>query len=164
MKSMFFAATFISSLLISGAQAAPIRFLNNLSGSWSGSGNAYVAKYGDVSATCRVAIAGSDTKVAMDGSCGVFLFRQALGLSLKNVGGNKYIGTYSGSRTGPARLEGTLRGNRLVMNITWGGLVNGDRNAQMVLERISENAFAQTVTDRVNGVTRNTSKFTFRRR
>jgi hypothetical protein len=164
MKSIFLAAALTSTLLFSGAQAAPTKFLNNLSGNWSGSGNAYVAKYGDVSATCRVAIAGSETKVAMDGSCGVFVFRQALGLALKNIGGDKYVGTYSGSRTGPARLEGTLRGNRLVMNITWGGLVNGDRNAQMVLERMSENAFAQTVTDRVNGVTRNTSRFTFQRR
>lgn len=164
MKLVFIAAALSTTMLIPAVQAAPAKFFNDLSGNWSGSGNAYVTKYGDISATCRVAITGSDTSVAMDGSCGILVFRQSLGLSLRNVGGNKYVGTYSGSKTGPARLEGTLRGSRLVMSIKWGGLVNGDRNAQMVLERTGDNSFAQTVNDRVNGVNRSTSRFTFKRR
>ena len=146
------------------AQAAPNTFFNNLSGSWSGSGKAYVTKYGDISASCRVAITSAETKGNMNGSCGLLVFRQALGLSIRNEGGNKYVGTYTGSKTGPATLNGILRGNRLVMTIKWGGLVNGDRTAQMVLERTGPNSFAQTVNDRVAGVNRSTSRFTFNRR
>ena len=82
----------------------------SLSGSWSGSGQAYVTKYGDISANCRVAITGAETKVAMNGSCGMLVFRQALGLSIRNAGGNRYVGTYTGSKTGPAKLEGALHG------------------------------------------------------
>ena len=100
----------------------------------------------------------------MNGSCGKLVFRQALGLSIRNAEGNKYVGTYTGSRTGPATLTGTLRGNRLVMTIKWGGLVNGDRNAQMVLERTGPDSFAQTVNDKVAGVNRSTSRFVFKRR
>ena len=164
MKPIVFVTAFSSILLISAAQAAPTAFFDNLSGSWSGSGRAYVTKYGDISANCRVAISGAETKVAMNGSCGMLVFRQALGLSIRNAGGNRYVGTYTGSGTGPARLEGTLRGDRLVMNIKWGGLVNGDRTAQMVLERTGPNSFAQVVNDKVEGKSRSTSNFVFVRR
>ena len=164
MKRIIFATALSSALLISAAQAAPSNFFDNLSGSWSGSGQAYVTKYGDITANCRVAISGAETKVAMNGSCGMLVFRQALGLSIRNVGGNRYIGTYTGSKTGPAKLDGTLQGDRLVMNIKWGGLVNGDRTAQMVLERTGPNSFAQIVSDKVEGKSRSTSNFAFVRR
>jgi hypothetical protein len=163
MKHIFLAAALSSTLLISTAQAASDTFFENLSGSWSGSGQAYLSKYGEVSANCRVAITGAETRVAMNGSCGMLVFQRALGLSLRNAGGNRYVGTYTGSATGPARLDGTLRGNRLVMTIKWGGLVNGDRTAQMVLQRTGPNSFAQTVNDTVEGKSRSTSSFAFRR-
>jgi hypothetical protein len=100
----------------------------------------------------------------MSGSCGVLVFRRALGISIRHAGGNRYVGTYTGSTTGPARLEGTLRGNRLVMTIRWGAPVNGDRTAQMVLQRTGPNAFAQIVNDTVEGKKRSTSNFAFVRR
>ena len=164
MKHVIFATALSSALLISSAHAARNTFFDNLSGSWSGSGQAYVTKYGDITANCRVAIDGADSKIAMNGSCGMLVFRQALGLSIKNAGGNKYVGTYTGSKTGPAKLEGTLQGDRLVMNIKWGGLVNGDRTAQMVLERTGPNSFDQIVNDTVEGKKRSTSNFAFVRR
>jgi hypothetical protein len=164
MNRVFIATALSSALLMSTAQAAPTKFFDNLSGSWSGSGKAYVTKYGEISASCRVAIAGAETKVAMNGSCGMLVFRQALGLSIRHIGGNRYVGTYTGSKTGPANLEGTLRGDRLVMTIRWGGLVNGDRTAQMVLVRTGPNSFAQTVNDTVEGKKRSTSNFAFVRR
>jgi hypothetical protein len=164
MKYAIFAAAMSVALLIPGANAAQPKFFDNLSGSWSGSGQAYVKKYGDISANCRVAIKGADSAIAMNGSCGMLVFRQALGLSLKNVGGNKYVGTYTGSKTGPARLEGTLTGDRLVMTIKWGGLVNGDRTAQMVLQRTGPNSFDQIVNDTVEGKKRSTSNFAFVRK
>ena len=164
MNSTILASVVFIAAWASSVAAAPNTFFNNLSGSWSGSGKAYVAKYGDISATCKVAITGANTRVRMNGSCGLLVFRQALGLSIRNEGGSKYVGTYTGSKTGPATLNGTLRGNRLVMTIKWGGLVNGDRTAQMVLERTGPNSFAQIVNDRVAGVDRSTSRFTFNRR
>jgi hypothetical protein len=164
MNRVFLATALSSALLMSTAQAAPTKFFDNLSGSWSGSGKAYVTKYGEISASCRLAIAGAETKVAMNGSCGMLVFRQALGLSIRHISGNRYVGTYTGSKTGPAKLEGTLRGDRLVMTIRWGGLVNGDRTAQMVLVRTGPNSFAQTVNDTVEGKKRSTSNFAFVRR
>jgi len=164
MPHIFLVTALSSALLISTAHAAPNSFFDDLSGSWSGSGQAYLTKFGDVSANCRLAVTGAETQIAMNGSCGMLVFRQALGLTIKNAGGNRYIGTYTGSKTGPAKLEGTLQGDRLVMSIKWGGLVNGDRTAQMVLERTGPNSFAQTVNDEVAGKNRSTSSFAFKRR
>jgi hypothetical protein len=161
MKRAGLAAALSAALFVSTAHAASNPFFNNLSGSWSGSGRAYLAKYGEISANCRVAVSGAETRVAMKGSCGLLVFQRALGLSIRSAGGNRYVGTYTGSSTGPAQLEGTLRGGRLVMTIKWGGLVNGDRTAQMVLERTGPNSFAQTVNDRVEGKSRSTSSFAF---
>jgi hypothetical protein len=161
MKRVGLAAALSSAILVSPAHAASNTFFNNLSGSWSGSGKAYLSKYGEISAKCRVAITGAETRVAMNGSCGMLVFQRALGLSIRNAGGNRYVGTYTGSSTGPAKLEGALRGDRLVMTIKWGGLVNGDRTAQMVLQRTGPNSFAQTVNDRVEGKSRSTSRFSF---
>jgi hypothetical protein len=163
-KCILLAAALSGSPFISTARAAPNTFFDNLSGSWTGSGKAYTSKYGDVSANCRVAITGAATRVSMSGSCGILVFRRALGLSIRNAGGNRYVGTYTGSTTGPATLEGTLHGNRLVMTIKWGALVNGDRTAQMVLQRTGPNSFAQIVNDRVEGRSRSTSSFAFKRR
>jgi hypothetical protein len=145
------------------AEAAPNSFFYDLTGSWSGSGQAYLAKFGNMSVNCRFEVTAAETQFSMKGSCSVFVFRQALGLTIKNVGGNKYTGTYTGSKTGPAKLEGTLEGNRLVLNIQWGGVVNGDRTAEMVLERTGANSFAQSITDRVAGINRSTSSINFKR-
>lgn len=150
-------------IFLSAAQAAPNGFFNHLSGNWAGAGHAYLPKVGEVTADCRLRITGDDRQIAMTGSCGLLVFRQSLGFTIINSGENKYVGTYTGSRTGPAKLQGTLQGNRLVLTITWGGLVNGDRTAQMVLQRIGPNTFAQTVNDTVAGKSRSTSSFTFKR-
>ena len=164
MKYIFLATALSAIVLGSTAHAASNDFFDNLSGSWSGSGKAYLSKYGEISASCRVAISGAETQVAMKGSCGKLMFQRALGLSIRKAGGNRYVGTYTGSKTGPAKLDGTLRGDRLLMTIKWGGLVNGDRTAQMVLRRTGPNSFAQIVNDEVDGKSRSTSNFAFVRR
>jgi hypothetical protein len=163
MKRFCIAIALASAFSISAASAAPTSFFEDLSGNWSGSGKAYVTKFGEVSAKCRLSVSGADTKLEMKGSCGMLVFHQALGLTLKNAGGNRFTGTYTGSKTGPAKLEGALQDDRLVLNIRWGGLVNGDRTAKMILQRTGPNSFAQTVVDKVSGKTRSTSSFAFRR-
>jgi hypothetical protein len=163
MKRALWVLAFLSPAFHSVAHAAPTPFFNNLAGNWSGLGHAYLSKMGEVSADCRLAITGGETQVAMNGSCGLLMFRQHLGFSIRNAGGNKYLGLYTGSRTGPAKLEGTLQGERLVMTITWGGLVNGHRTAQMILERTGPDSFVQRVIDNVAGKSRTTSNFEFKR-
>jgi hypothetical protein len=163
MKHLFWASALVSSLFVSAASAAQPTFFSNLAGSWSGSGTAYLARTGEISADCKLKIAGGENKVSMQGTCGRFIFHQNLGFTLVKAGGNKYAGVYTGSKTGPARLQGTLQGDQLRLTITWGGLVNGDRTANMILRRTGPNSFAQTVIDQVAGRSRDTSQFNFTR-
>ncbi len=163
MKSVLFASALAMAWLTPPANAAQDGFLSDLAGKWSGSGRAYLKGLGRIPASCSMQASGGETSVDLNGKCGILLFKIGLGLKLKDEGGNRFSGTYTGSRTGPAKLEGKLQGSTLVMDITWNGEVNGDTKAQMVLERTGPNVFSQTVTDMVRGDTIVTSKFTFTR-
>ena len=163
MKRPLLFLAFLGTLFTSVAHAAPNPFFDNLDGNWTGLGHAYLSRMGEVSADCRLAITGGETQTAMSGSCGLLMFRQPLGFTIRNAGENRYLGMYTGSRTGPAKLEGTLQGERLVMTIRWGGLVNGHRTAQVILERTGPDSFIQTVIDSVAGQSRITSSFEFKR-
>ena len=163
MKRPLLVLAFLGTVFLSVAHAAPTPFFSNLAGNWSGLGRAYLSRMGEVSADCRLAITGGETQIAMNGSCGLPVFRQPLGFTIRNAGGNRYLGMYTGSKTGPAKLEGTLHGERLDMTIRWGGLVNGHRTAQMILERTGPDSFVQRVIDNVAGKSRITSSFEFKR-
>ena len=163
MKRLFSAASLFLAVSVPLANATEQPFLGNLAGQWSGSGKAYLKNLGNVPASCNMQAAGADDTVNLTGKCGVLFFKIGLGLELKDEGKNQFSGVYTGSRTGPAKLDGVLDGNKLEMNITWNGEVNGDRKAKMVLERVGPNSFTQTVTDKVRGKSMTTSKFVFKR-
>ncbi len=164
MKQSAFAFCVVFLLTASSAFASPIEFLSGLSGNWAGSGKAYLRGLGNVPASCNFKIGGSQKTASMNGSCGVFLFRAKLGLRLQNTSGTNFQGVYTGSRTGPAALAGMLKDSRLPMAITWGGEVNGDRNAEMILTRTGANSFSLAVFDQVSGERRQTSRFTFKKK
>lgn len=145
------------------AHSTELQFLGNMSGQWTGSGKAYLKNLGNVSASCDMKADGAESEISLTGKCGVLFFSIGLGLQLKNEGENQFTGLYTGSRTGPAKLEGVLEGNRLEMDITWNGEVNGDLDAKMVLERTGADSFTQTVTDMVRGEEKTTSQFVFLR-
>jgi hypothetical protein len=71
---------------------------------------------------------------------------RAISANLK-VTGAKYSGTYVGSRTGPAQLNGSRSGSAINLGIRWAKEVNGDRKAQMTVEKRGENGIRLTVTD-----------------
>lgn len=146
------------------ANAASGDFLNGMSGNWAGSGKAYLRGLGNVGASCNMKGSGDPKALSMNGRCGVLFFKIGLGLRLKDAGGGRFTGVYTGSRTGPAALSGSLEGDKLTMNITWGGEVNGDRSATMILKRTGAKSFSQTVFDNVGGKNRQTSRFTFQKK
>jgi len=163
MKIHIIAAALSLAAFAAPAEAAKNDFFSDLSGKWSGSGNAYLAKLGDVSANCKLSINGASGSVAMSGKCGLLLFQQPLGLNLKATNPNYVTGTYTGSKTGTAKLSGAVKGDKLVLAVAWNGPVNGDHSAQMVLKRSGANSLELTVIDKVNGKARNTSRFSFKR-
>lgn len=61
--------------------------------------------------------------------------------------GRGYSGVYIGSRTGPAQLNGSRSGNALNLGIRWAKEVNGDRKAQLTVEKTGSDSMRLTVTD-----------------
>ncbi|RVA81297.1 hypothetical protein EN910_35780, partial [Mesorhizobium sp. M7A.F.Ca.CA.004.01.1.1] len=85
--------------------------------------------------------------LSLDGNCrGLVVVTRAISADLK-ASGAKYSGTYVGSRTGPAQLNGSRSGNAINLGIRWAKEVNGDRRAQMKVEKRGENGMRLTVID-----------------
>jgi hypothetical protein len=61
--------------------------------------------------------------------------------------GTAYTGTYVGSRSGPAGLNGSREGNAINLDIHWAKNVNGDRDAELTVEKIGADDMRMTVTD-----------------
>lgn len=152
-----------ASLAFYNPSLASEKFLENMGGKWDGSGRAYLRGLGNIPASCDMTAKDGSGSTSLAGRCGILIYKIPLSINLKHEGGNRFSGVYTGSRTGPAALNGTLSGDVLTMQITWGGEVNGDRKATMILKRTSANSFSQTVTDLVKGSKRTTSTFSFKR-
>ena len=52
------------------------------------------------------------------------------------------------SSTGPAGLNGNRSGDALVLGIRWAKAVNGDRTAQLKLEKVGDNGMRLRTTDK----------------
>ncbi|TIW77328.1 MAG: hypothetical protein E5V51_27765, partial [Mesorhizobium sp.] len=55
---------------------------------------------------------------------------------------------YVGSRTGPAQLNGNRSGNAINLAIRWTKEVNGDRTAQLTVQKNGADGIVLTVVDR----------------
>src|SRR5688572_17029596 len=138
--SMLFAA--------SGAHASEAAFLNSLDGNWSGKGTVKVrTNSSPINVTCKFASDATESSLSLDGNCrGMVIVSRAIGADLK-VKGSKYSGSYVGAGTGTAGLHGSRSGNAINLGIRWAKDVNGDRKAQMTVEKVGENGMTLTTVD-----------------
>ena len=118
-----------------------------------------------ISVNCKFASDTTDNSMKLDGNCvGLVVFSRAIGARLK-TDGKSYTGTYIGSGTGPAGLNGKRSGNSLNLGIRWAKNVNGDRTAKMKLEKVGANGMRLTTvdTDPKTGKSVTTSQINLRR-
>ena len=165
---------FLASLVFAGAaaafgsvaQAAEADFLQSLGGNWSGKGSVKVdADSPSISVNCKFASDTTDSSMKLDGNCvGLVVFSRPIGARLK-TDGKSYTGTYIGSGTGPAGLNGRRSGNSLNLGIRWAKEVNGDRTAKMKLEKVGADGMRLTTvdTDPRTGKSVTTSQINLRR-
>ena len=130
------------------AHADETRFLQSFKGNFAGRGTVQVTTDApSVSVSCSFKSNATSTSLSLDGNCrGLVVVSRAISANLK-VTGAKYTGTYVGSRTGPAQLNGSRSGNAINLGIRWAKEVNGDRRAQMKVEKRGENGMRLTVID-----------------
>ncbi|BAV48053.1 hypothetical protein MLTONO_3150 [Mesorhizobium loti] len=124
-------------------------FLRSFAGSWVGKGSVKVdADSQPIKINCKFASDATESSLSLDGKCtGYVVFSRAIGADVK-TNGKTYTGTYTGSSTGPAGLSGNRSGNALVLGIHWAKEVNGDRTAQLKLEKVGDNGMRLTTTDK----------------
>jgi hypothetical protein len=106
--------------------------------------------------------------VVLRGTCRAYLIiSRAIAASLVLAPDNSRVtGTYTGSRVGPARLFGRMRGNAIDLVITWPQPLYGDTRANMRIVSPSPDQMRITVTDRIGagGPMRTTTDLTLTRR
>lgn len=164
MTSHLIRALALSSLWLIPAEAVASQITSNMTGSWAGTGKARVPLFGNSNIRCKMTVSGKASRVSMSGTCRSGVFAKPLRLTLRSNDGDRYTGTYSGTRAGLAKLSGRQSGNRLNLTIEWPKPVNGDHVAQMTLTRIDDGRFQQVVTDMVNGKRQQTASLVFSRR
>lgn len=148
------------------AQADEAAFLKTLSGSWTGTGTVKLRiSAPTVNVTCNFNSTTTTQKLALNGRCrSLVVFSRAINADLK-INGGSYTGSYIGAGSGPARLNGKRAGNAINLAITWAKDVNGDRRAQMTIEKVRATGMRLTTvdTDPVTGKSVVTSSITLQR-
>jgi hypothetical protein len=134
--------------IASAAQASEAAFLNSLGGNWSGEGTVKVrTNSSPINVTCNFDSDATETSLSLDGNCrGLLIVSRAIGADLK-ANGTKYSGSYVGAGTGTAGLSGSRSGNAINLGISWAKEVNGDRKAQMTVEKVGDNGMRLTTVD-----------------
>lgn len=133
---------------ISPVLADDAEFLASFAGSWSGKGEFRISTGSSpMSVSCAFDAATSPTSLALDGRCrGMVVVSRRIGVTLK-TGREGVSGSYVGSTTGPAGLSGRLEGTAFDLSIRWAKSVNGDREAQMRVEKMGEDGMKLIITD-----------------
>ncbi|TIV71171.1 MAG: hypothetical protein E5V89_11310 [Mesorhizobium sp.] len=130
------------------ARADDADFLRSFQGNFAGNGTLKVsASAPTMNISCTFKSGATSTSLSLDGKCrGLILMTREISADLKASGAG-YTGVYIGSRTGPAQLNGSRAGNALSLGIRWAKEVNGDRSAQLTVEKTSGDGMRLTVTD-----------------
>lgn len=112
-------------------------FLKSIGGSWSGKGMV-VTRIGSapLNVTCKFDTSSNGTSLTMSGLCrGLVVVRRTVSADIR-ANGTKYSGTYLGPSGRPSSLSGSRSGNSINFAVRWSREVNGDRAAQMTIEKI----------------------------
>lgn len=106
-------------------------------------------------------------QLALDGTCWAYLiFSRSVSADLSlNPQSGRMIGTYTGSKVGPARLTGQLEGPTIDVLINWPQPVNGHMTADMRIVSLGPDRLQILVTDSgEHGVPRVTTDLSLARR
>lgn len=130
------------------AYADESAFLKTLAGTWSGKGIVRVRTNAPViNVTCSFESNTTVSSLALDGRCtSLAIFSRAISAELKTDGAT-YTGSYVGAGTGTAGLGGKRDGAAINLAIRWAKEVNGDRRAQMKIEKVGMSWMRLTTID-----------------
>ncbi len=129
-----------------GQEAA---FLKGVAGSWTGSGTVKVrANSNPIKVTCNFESGSTETTLQLDGNCrGLLVVSRAISADL-TISDGRYTGSYIGAGSGTAGLNGKRTGDTINLGIRWAKEINGDRTANMSIEKVGAQGLSLTTVDK----------------
>ena len=140
----------ISFSLVSGtAMADEAPFLASLKGSWTGKGTVTTRIGGSpTNVSCSFDSSARGASLAMNGTCrGFVVVQRAISANLK-ADGARYSGTYLGPSGKPSSLSGSRQGDAISLDVRWAREINGDRAANMTIQKVGSNGLRLRTTDK----------------
>ncbi|MCV3737865.1 hypothetical protein OCK02_16795 [Rhizobium sp. TRM96647] len=141
--------SFVSALAAAAPAAADENaFLRSLSGDWTGNGTV-IMRIGRpaVSVDCRLRSDAGAASISMKGNCSALaFFRRAISAKL-NARGARYSGIYIGPSGQPSALSGRRKGGTINLAVRWNRVVNGDRKAEMTIQKLGDNGLRLRTVD-----------------
>ncbi len=124
-------------------------YLASLQGSLKGSGFAKLrTNRGAINLTCSFRSVAQKSSLSLSGTCrGLGLVTRQIDARL-DVSGARYRGTYTGAASGPATLSGRRSGETIELQVKWSKEINGDKSANMRIERTRGNGIRILTIDR----------------
>jgi hypothetical protein len=122
-------------------------FLNRFKGNWSGAGTVMDHAM-PLRVSCSATGEPAQNHIVVQGNCGIAIIsRQMIADLTFDPRSGRYIGTYTGSKVGPARLSGKRQGDTIDLVITWPKPVNGDTKAKLLIENPGNGSLRIMVND-----------------
>lgn len=149
MRAALIAALLSFSSLPADAQAQESAFLRSLGGDWSGTGMVLTKIGGtNFNVSCTLKSDASQSAVSMNGKCrGLAVFVRSFSANVK-ASGQRYSGNYIGPSGQPSKLIGSRQGDRLNLDVTWARVVNGDRKATLMIEKVGQDRLRLQTVDK----------------
>lgn len=131
----------------SGADAS--EFGTDLGGAWEGRGTVLrkITDERPLNVKCEFDAVSEGAMIELSGECGALFVKRQIRFALQQEA-ERVRGTYDAQlRTGEADLEGRYADGGLALEIDWGAEVNGDKVAEMQIDRIDPSTLRIRVTD-----------------
>lgn len=125
-------------------------FLKSFEGNWNGRGMV-LTRIGanPINVRCNLTFAAGSSSLSMQGNCrGLLVVRRSISADLRVSGQQRYSGTYVGPGGLASSLWGRRQGNAINLAVRWAKSVNGDRAANMTIEKIGNNRVRLQTIDR----------------
>ncbi|MDY8110767.1 hypothetical protein U0C82_16620 [Fulvimarina sp. 2208YS6-2-32] len=138
-----------------GALAQSETYFSRYDGGWEGGGSVQIEqlpKPVDVSCDMSGAVE-AETEFKLSGNCSAMLvLNRDIGAELTlDPETGEYNGVYTGSGSGPAKLNGKRDGATLDLQVTWNKTIYDDNTARMTIENQDGEAFVMKVIEKIEG-------------
>ncbi len=136
--------------LVTGfAYADEAPFLQSLAGDWTGGGMMKrTTSSSPINLSCNFTSQANGEALSMKGTCrGMIVITRPVSADI-TVTGTQYAGRYVGPSGGVSGLQGSRRGDAINLAVRWSKVINGDRSANMTIQRVDANAIRIRTVDK----------------